>query len=161
VVKWPIRPARPGTALRGGPVRAGLTVGAGIALARADAAPADAPALAFGRILPRQVVTDLMPVLADDRPDLVIWEVRNPGAAMAARLAGNGADQFSNAGAVARAGAGRMIPPGELSAGRIAGAARVLLDDAGIRDRARGLAKEVAAMPSPAQVARGLACLVA
>jgi UDP:flavonoid glycosyltransferase YjiC (YdhE family) len=332
------------------PVRAGLTVGAGIALARADVAPPDAAALAFGSILPRQAVTDLVPVLAADPPDLVIWEVLNPGAAMAARLAGGlpalchgigrvsggpawaamterwvgtavglgitvpepnrqflgsrlldicppslqlaglaagvartelrpvawsqpgplpaaasghrarassrrrplvyltfgttfassrllrqaidglarlpvdviaatgpagaaaelgdvppnvvvlpwipqadllpevdlvvshggsgttlgalacglphlmlpqGADQFSNAHAVAGAGAGQLIPPGELSADRIAAAARALLDDPGARDGARDVAKEIAAMPSPAQVARGLARLLA
>jgi UDP:flavonoid glycosyltransferase YjiC (YdhE family) len=332
------------------PVGAGLTVGAGIALARADVAPPEAAALAFGSILPRQVVTDLVPVLAADPPDLVIWEVLNPGAAMAARLAGGlpalchgigrvsggpawaamadrwagtavglgltvsepnrqflgsrlldicppslqlaglaagvartelrpvgwnqpgplppaasghrargssrrrplvyltfgtafassrllcqaidglarlpvdviaatgpagaaaelgavppnvvvlpwvpqadllpevdlvvshggsgttlaalacglphlmlpqGADQFSNAHAVAGAGAGQLILPGELSADRIAAAARALLDDPGARDRARDVAQEIAAMPSPAQVARGLAGLLA
>jgi hypothetical protein len=323
---------------------------AGIALARADVGPAAAAALAFGRILPGRVVTDLVPVLAADPPDLVIWEVLNPGAAMAAQLAGGipalchglgrvsggpawaamtdgwlgtaaglglavpepnrqflgsrlldicppslqlaglaagaartelrpvgwnpagplpvpasghrarasgrrrplayltfgtafasarllrqaidglarlpvdviaatgpagaaaeledvppnvvvvpwvpqadllpevdlvvshggsgttlaalacglphlmlpqGADQFSNARAVAGAGAARMIPPGQLSADRIAAAARALLDDPGVRDRAGDVAREIAAMPSPPQVARGLARLLA
>jgi UDP:flavonoid glycosyltransferase YjiC (YdhE family) len=72
-----------------------------------------------------------------------------------------GADQFSNAHAVAGAGAGRVIMPGELSADRIAADARVLLDDAGIRARAGELAREIAARPAPAQVARDLGRLAA
>jgi UDP:flavonoid glycosyltransferase YjiC (YdhE family) len=331
------------------PVQAGMTVRAAVALARADAAPPDAAALAFGSVMPRQVVTDLVPVLAADPPDLVVYEVLNPGAAMAARLAGGipvlchgigrvsggpswavmadiwvgtaiglgiavpdqnraflgacfldicppslqlpgfadgtarlplrpvawnppaprpalagrgrersrprrpliyltfgttfarpellqqaldglarlpadvlaatgpataaaglgevppnvsvldwvpqadllpevdlvvshggsgtvlaalaagrpqlvlpqGADQFSNARAVAGAGAGRMIMPAELSADRIAADARALLDDAGVRARAGELAGEIAALPAPAQVARDLGRLAA
>lgn len=41
----------------------------------------------FGEILPRAVVADLEPVLAE-RPDLVIYETMNAGGAFAAKLAG-------------------------------------------------------------------------
>ncbi|MEV0675661.1 glycosyltransferase [Actinosynnema sp. NPDC050436] len=42
----------------------------------------------FGSVLPRRNVADLAPFLADWRPDLVVHEVANPGAALAARVAG-------------------------------------------------------------------------
>jgi UDP:flavonoid glycosyltransferase YjiC (YdhE family) len=38
----------------------------------------------FGEIIPRQVYADLEPVLAANRPDLVVHESMNPGAALAA-----------------------------------------------------------------------------
>lgn len=42
----------------------------------------------FGSVLPRWVAADLAPALERLRPDLVVHEVLNPGAAFAARLAG-------------------------------------------------------------------------
>ncbi|WP_414939934.1 glycosyltransferase [Amycolatopsis sp. cmx-11-51] len=42
----------------------------------------------FGEILPRAVAADLEPVLAEWRPDLVIYETMNAGGAFAAKLAG-------------------------------------------------------------------------
>jgi UDP:flavonoid glycosyltransferase YjiC (YdhE family) len=43
---------------------------------------------AFGSVLPRRVVRDLGPVLAEWQPNLVVHEYQNPGAAFAAQLAG-------------------------------------------------------------------------
>ncbi|MFZ3494439.1 glycosyltransferase [Streptomyces sp. 5.8] len=43
---------------------------------------------AFGSVLPRSVFADLTPVLADLRPDLVVYESFNPGAGFAAAAAG-------------------------------------------------------------------------
>jgi UDP:flavonoid glycosyltransferase YjiC (YdhE family) len=59
-----------------------------------DAPRPDAPALqergrrVFGEIYPRVIARDLRPVLADLRPDLLVEEVFNPGAGLAARAAG-------------------------------------------------------------------------
>ncbi|WP_089921654.1 nucleotide disphospho-sugar-binding domain-containing protein [Lentzea albida] len=43
---------------------------------------------AFGSLLPRAYVTDLEPVLERDKPDLVVFELMNPGAGLAALRAG-------------------------------------------------------------------------
>jgi UDP:flavonoid glycosyltransferase YjiC (YdhE family) len=43
---------------------------------------------AFGSVLPRSVFTDLTPVLDSVEPDLVVYEILNPGAAFAAAAAG-------------------------------------------------------------------------
>jgi UDP:flavonoid glycosyltransferase YjiC (YdhE family) len=43
---------------------------------------------AFGSVLPRSVFADLSPVLDSGRPDLVVYESANPGAAFAAVAAG-------------------------------------------------------------------------
>ncbi len=59
------------------------------------------------------------------------------------------ADQFLNAAAVARAGAGLSIPPGEVTPARVAEAVRRLLDDDSFREHARRLADEIDVMPSP------------
>lgn len=42
----------------------------------------------FGVVLPRRFVADLAPVIAEHGPDLVVAEIGNPGAGIAARLAG-------------------------------------------------------------------------
>ncbi|MGW4206351.1 glycosyltransferase [Lentzea sp. NPDC004789] len=42
----------------------------------------------FGSVLPRAFVTDLEPVLEQDKPDLVVFEIMNPGAGLAALRAG-------------------------------------------------------------------------
>lgn len=68
-----------------------------------------------------------------------------------------GADQFANAEAVVAAGAGVRLLPGELSADAIATQVqKVLPRHTTYRDAARGLAEEIARMPSPDEVARGL-----
>ncbi|NKE60568.1 glycosyltransferase family 1 protein [Lentzea sp. PSKA42] len=43
---------------------------------------------AFGSVLPRAYATDLKPVLERDKPDLVVFEIVNPGAGLAAMRAG-------------------------------------------------------------------------
>ncbi len=62
-------------------------------------------------------------------------------------------DQFVNAFALTRVGAGRMLPPDGNKPDAVLAECRILLDDAGYRDAARVLAAEIAAMPSPADVA--------
>lgn len=63
------------------------------------------------------------------------------------------ADQFINAAAVARAGAGLAIPPHEVDSTAVADAVRRLLDDSTFRRHARLVADDIAAMPSPDEVA--------
>jgi UDP:flavonoid glycosyltransferase YjiC (YdhE family) len=77
-------------------------------------------------------------------------------------------DMFLNAGAVSDAGAGRQLLPegvdGEgdrrrsdvVSASVIAEAAAGLLTDPDVRQAAKAIAEEIAAMPSPEEVAKGL-----
>jgi MGT family glycosyltransferase len=64
-----------------------------------------------------------------------------------------GADQFANAEALCAAGAALRLLPGELSADAVTEQARKL---PGHRDAARAIAAEIAAMPSPDEVAREL-----
>ncbi|MEA5359195.1 glycosyltransferase [Amycolatopsis sp., V23-08] len=64
-----------------------------------------------------------------------------------------GADQFANAEALVAAGAGLHLLPGELSADAVTEQARKLPS---CRDAAGALAAEIAAMPSPDEVAREL-----
>lgn len=69
------------------------------------------------------------------------------------------ADQFLNAAAVARAGAGLVIPPDQVDAAGVGNAIRRLLDDGGFRAQARRVADEIASMPSPEAVATVLETL--
>ncbi|WP_103351091.1 glycosyltransferase [Amycolatopsis sp. CA-128772] len=64
-----------------------------------------------------------------------------------------GADQFANAEALLAAGAAVRLLPGELSADAVAEQARKA---SSCRDAARAIAAEIAAMPSPDEVAREL-----
>ncbi|WP_410615652.1 glycosyltransferase [Amycolatopsis sp. lyj-109] len=64
-----------------------------------------------------------------------------------------GADQFANAEALLAAGAALRILPGELTADAVAEQARKA---SSCRDAARASAEEIAAMPSPDEVAREL-----
>jgi UDP:flavonoid glycosyltransferase YjiC (YdhE family) len=63
------------------------------------------------------------------------------------------ADQFFNAAACARAGTGIALPPDALSAEAVSDAVGKLLTDATYRDAASRVSREIAAMPSPADVA--------
>ncbi|MCE7000967.1 glycosyltransferase [Saccharothrix sp. S26] len=67
-----------------------------------------------------------------------------------------GADQFSNAEAVTAAGLGEQLLGADVTAEAITARARHLLADEAVRDAARAIAAEVAAMPSPHDVARTL-----
>ncbi|KDN20299.1 glycosyltransferase [Amycolatopsis rifamycinica] len=64
-----------------------------------------------------------------------------------------GADQFANAEALVAAGAAVRLAPGELTADAVAEQARKA---SACREAARAIAAEIAAMPSPAEVAREL-----
>lgn len=48
----------------------------------------EAAVMTFGSVLPRRIACGLLPVIEDLKPDLVVYGVLNPGAAIAARLAG-------------------------------------------------------------------------
>ncbi|WP_447007676.1 glycosyltransferase [Saccharothrix isguenensis] len=67
-----------------------------------------------------------------------------------------GADQFSNAEMVVGAGLGDRLTGADLTAEAITAKARRLLADEAVRGAARAIADEVAAMPSPHDVARTL-----
>ena len=60
-----------------------------------------------------------------------------------------GADQFLNADAVARSGAGISVHPQAVDAAGVAAAIRRLLDDVDFEVQARRVADEIASMPSP------------
>ncbi len=72
-----------------------------------------------------------------------------------------GANQFWNAERCAALGAGVRLLPDEVSAAAVRGAVRVVLDDPSYRERAGGLAAEIAAMPAPADVVPLLESLAA
>lgn len=66
------------------------------------------------------------------------------------------ADQFDNASSCRAAGVALVLMPGEVTVDSIREAVAVLLDDHGYRDRAGVLAQEIAALPSPGEVAARL-----
>lgn len=66
------------------------------------------------------------------------------------------ADNFINANLLARAGAAHSLMPGEVTDEGVRSGLRAVLDTASCRQRAQELAGEIAAMPSPAEVAAGL-----
>ena len=67
-----------------------------------------------------------------------------------------GADQFNNAEMVTEAGLGDQLLGDDVTAEAIAAKARHLLTDEAVLGAARAIAAEVAAMPSPHDVARTL-----
>ncbi|WP_215547717.1 glycosyltransferase [Amycolatopsis sp. CA-230715] len=67
-----------------------------------------------------------------------------------------GADQFTNADAVTGGGAGVQLVPEEFSVDAVTERARHLLSDTGVQDAARRVAAEIAAMPSPEDIAARL-----
>ncbi len=71
-----------------------------------------------------------------------------------------GADQFLNAIAVASAGAGISLMPGEANADNIRDSVARLLDDASIRDAAVTVGTQIASMPAPDDVAAVLETLL-
>jgi len=64
-----------------------------------------------------------------------------------------GADQFENAEACRAAGAARVLMPDEVTVDAVRAETIVLLDEPSYRERAQAIADEIAAMPSPAEVA--------
>ncbi|MDQ3789331.1 MAG: glycosyltransferase, partial [Actinomycetota bacterium] len=67
-----------------------------------------------------------------------------------------GADQHFNAAAVTRAGTGLALANDEQTPGAIGSAVARLLADGPERTTSQALAKEIGAMPSPAEVASTL-----
>jgi len=72
-----------------------------------------------------------------------------------------GADQFTNADNVARAGAGVALRPAEVSDGSVRDAIRGLLEGSAARTAAARLAAEIAGMPSDAEVAAAIVAFAA
>ncbi|MFE4910841.1 glycosyltransferase [Streptomyces sp. NPDC056652] len=72
-------------------------------------------------------------------------------------IAPQGADQFIQADRVAAAGAGLGLPGGTATPEGVVKAASAVLADQGFRAAARMVADQIAAMPSPAEVAAALA----
>ncbi|WP_158892009.1 glycosyltransferase [Amycolatopsis anabasis] len=68
-----------------------------------------------------------------------------------------GADQFANADAVLGGGSGERLTPGEASAEAVAAQAKRLLTEDSFAAAARRIAAEIAAMPSPEEIAERLA----
>ena len=68
----------------------------------------------------------------------------------------NQADQFENAAAVGAAGAAEVLLPSELASETLRHKVTSLLADTRYREAARDLASEIAAMPSPTEVAEQL-----
>ena len=66
------------------------------------------------------------------------------------------ADQFRNAKGAVRSGAGLALHPDEVTPEAIAHAARRILVEDSFRDAAAGLAEDIRAMPSPAEVVTAL-----
>ncbi|AXB47006.1 glycosyltransferase [Amycolatopsis albispora] len=136
----------------------------GLAPLDADVLVAAGPTIepgALGELPPNVVVESWVPQ-ADllPRTDLVVHH-GGSGTTLGALAAGvpqlvlpMGADQFTNAAAVVDAGAGARLLPGEL--GGVSEKARALLSDVDVRAAARAFAAEIAAMPSPEEVARRL-----
>jgi UDP:flavonoid glycosyltransferase YjiC (YdhE family) len=73
----------------------------------------------------------------------------------------HGADQFLNAQALLDSGAGLRSFPEQITPESVANAVRALLSEPGYRDAARGIANEIAAMPSPAEAVPKLERLTA
>lgn len=67
-----------------------------------------------------------------------------------------GADQFENGGQASSLGAARMLMPDELTAAAVREAVVALLEEPSYRSAAQSLAAEIAAMPSPDEVAATL-----
>jgi UDP:flavonoid glycosyltransferase YjiC (YdhE family) len=64
----------------------------------------------------------------------------------------HGADQFTNAQALAGSGAGRRLLPEEITPEAVADVVGALLVEPGYRDAAGRIAAEIAAMPAPEEV---------
>ncbi|MBN6036560.1 glycosyltransferase [Amycolatopsis sp. 195334CR] len=136
----------------------------GLAPLDADVLVAAGPTVdlaSLGELPPNVVVESWVPQ-ADLLPftDLVVHH-GGSGTTLGALAAGvpqlvlpQGADQFTNAAAVLEAGAGDRLLAGQL--GELTARARALLSDVDVRTAARAFAGEIAAMPSPAEVARRL-----
>ena len=121
---------------------------------------------AFGRQPSHVVVERYIPQTLIVRACDVVASHAGSGTVLAALGSGipqlclpQAADQFINAAAVARTGAGLAIAPADIDVPGVAAAVRRLLDDPGFRRAAGVVADEIASMPSPDEVARLLETL--
>ncbi|WP_433801348.1 glycosyltransferase [Actinomycetospora sp. CA-084318] len=103
-------------------------------------------------------------LLRSDDPPAAVIHHGGSGTTLASAAAGvpqlflpQGADQFFNAAAVVRVGAGRQLLGPEATAPAVGKALRDLLDEGPERAGARALAAEIAAIPGPADVAARVA----
>jgi UDP:flavonoid glycosyltransferase YjiC (YdhE family) len=119
----------------------------------------DGDPAAFGPQPPRVVIARYIPQTALLPACDVVASHAGSGTVLAALALGipqlclpQAADQFLNAAAVARAGAGLAIRPEEVDAAGVGDAIRQLLDDTRFRAQARRVADEIASMPSPEAV---------
>ena len=80
------------------------------------------------------------------------------GAALPQLCLPQGADQFLNAAACERSGAGLAIRPERITGERVRNAVERLLSEPGFSDAARRVSSEIAAMPAPPEVAAVLEC---
>lgn len=126
----------------------------------------DGDPAAFGPQPPRVVVERYIPQTLLLPACDVVASHAGSGTVLAALALGipqlclpQAADQFLNAAAVARAGAGLAISPEEADAAGVGDAIRRLLDDSGFRVQARRVADEIASMPSPEAVVTVLEAL--
>src|SRR5262249_50724607 len=140
--------------LRGEDVEVIVTVGAENDPALLGPQPASVhvePFIPQSALLPRCSVainqggTAILPILAHGLPLLIVPQ---------------GANQFHNADACTGAGVARQLRPGEVTAEAVRRDVRALLNDATYRDRAGVIAREIAAMPEPAQGVRAVTELV-
>jgi UDP:flavonoid glycosyltransferase YjiC (YdhE family) len=127
----------------------------------------DGDPAAFGPQPPRVVVRRYIPQTALLPACDVVASHAGSGTVLGALALGipqlclpQAADQFLNAAAVARAGAGLAIPPEEVDAASVGDATRRLLDDDSFGVQARRLADEIEAMPSPEAVVTVLETLI-
>jgi UDP:flavonoid glycosyltransferase YjiC (YdhE family) len=131
-------------------------------VAAAGAAPADfvitlggADRAAFGSLPDNVRLVDWVPLSAVLANSAAVIHHGGAGTTLTALDAGlpqlvlpQAADQFLNAGAVAKSGAGAVVAPEELDAVRIA----ELLSDGPMRAAAQGVADEMAGQPTPADL---------
>jgi UDP:flavonoid glycosyltransferase YjiC (YdhE family) len=135
---------------------AGLGVDVLVAAGSVDLGELDGLATDRVRVEPFVAQADL---LGSDRPPAIVVHHGGSGTTLAAAAAGipqivvpQGADQFANAAALTAAGAGVTLASSP-DADTVAVTAALLLGGGPVRDAARALASEIAAMPAPADVA--------
>lgn len=139
---------------------------AGLSALDADVLVAAGPTVETGELgeLPGNVTAHAWVPQADLLPhvDLVVHH-GGSGTTLASLAQGlpqlllpRGADQFRNAAAVAEHGSGRQLRGAEVAAESVRDAAAALLHEPGPRERAEQAAAEIAAMPSPEEIAERL-----
>ncbi len=125
-----------------------LTTGGGVGVDELGRLPAN---VTVERYVPQAQVLD--------RADLVVCHggsgtmLASLGAGLPIVAMPQGADQFINAPSWARSGAVAVLSPTDLDPGAIAATILATLDDVGMRAAATSVAQDIAAMPSPLEIA--------